>query len=283
MTLTKQLSAMKDLKKKILWSYENNLTNYTHSLIFLSFQSCLGFGTKIETDSQLTISKNIIEIPENKLYNFCLLFYKAFSELSNFYPAEFDVKIVATKTHSIYLTLQQQSETSGWVKKCDWGLNIIKKEGQLETRVVFSEPALFEYMQETFAFHLLYTIGDKKKRLNIRDFLNKANLMNTQSQFKAFQIKKNIHNELTLLDSITSVDLSTTPLRNYINRNFLKDILKPKSYTCFRKHYFNKYLDLITCIGLTTLMKFEFYELCPYMQDIVYLYESRCTCCDCNP
>ena len=273
---------MKGLKK-VLWCHESCVTNLTHSLVFLSFQSCLGFGTKIETDSQLTIRKNIIEIPENKFYNFCLLFYKAFSELSNFCPNEFDIRIVATKTHSIYISLQQQHRTNNWVKKCEWGLNIVKKEGLYETRVVFTEPALFEYMQTTITHHLLYTIPDKKRRLTVRDFLNKANLMNTDSRFKAFQIKKNIHNELLLLDYIPTADLST-PLRNYINHFFLKNILKPKSYDCFkRKPYFDKYFDLITCIGLATLMKFEYQDFCPYMQAIVYQYETRCNCSDCNP
>ena len=275
---------MKD-SKKVLWCHESHVTNLPNSIVYVSFENRLGFGTRIETDSQLSILKNVIEIPENKFYNFCLLFYKAFSELCNFYPCEFDFKIVATKTHSIYVSLQRQTETNNWVKKCEWGLNIVKIEGSKESRVVFPEPTLFEYMQGTMALHLLYTIADKKKRLTVRKFLKKANLMNSDSSYKPFQIKKNVHNELFLLDlqiPMPNADLST-PLRNYVNRNFLRNVLKPKSYDCFKKKpYFDKYLDLMTCVGLASLMQFEYCDLCPYMQAIVYKYESRCSCSDCN-
>ena len=261
---------------KILWSENDCIDMHTYSRIFISYPNALGYGIRKNQEQK----DGIIKIKGKNMFNFLLVFYKAFTYLSTYTPKKFNIKIVSTKNYDIYLKLSQQEEADLWNSKHNWNLNLIKMEGTNETRIVFTEPSLFEYAQGKLGTHLLHTIEDKNQYNLICNFLITSGLR--ESRFKIFEMKNNLHNELLLLTPATT-NLST-PLRNYVNREYLTGLLKPDCYLPFKKNFrFYKYLDLITNVAICQIMYYEFHDLDMYIQALIYESDcSRCGCKDCD-
>ena len=275
-------------------SKSNYSLTWNKSDTISSFIDLLVFGEKLAVTDEVEyyiptkiengFISNYTSYHSNIFFNMTLTIFKAFNELIQRNPKEFDFQLTDQGELNSFISLQNNDEK--------WQVKFYRKPSQLMNKefqeiinlkkfqgLVLDEATFFDFIHYELQTLLLNTISDKKTIKNIRGFLQASRLDGNYHERIPANLKKIEKGTKNVIDDIMTIEgyyKLTFPQSSLINKSFIeKLILKNefKPFNCDGELSLN--VDLILSLLLVSLMDHQFRHIDKDIMRIIYWNESR--------